>query len=316
MNMAQFAIGLKKLDRDYERRDLMTQEEIREISLSKIMSDLNKSHPTNDELDNYSVERRDTTWANIIVQRPGTEPSSYTMKKNRFSCNSALCLVRCELCPNKSPCAHEYTCTCPNYSYRNICKHIHLLALLDVRDPSGGINQDQLDDTLCEDHSENEETSIEIEDHSENGGIATEIEDRFENVPISTEIKGFPGLPKENAAKNEKEEVSLFLKECDRMDEKTRGIKNVLRSNNYPMKDKKILMDAFRKPFANVLNTSPFLNPQAFPRLDRKRVHEPQCRSFFPKSSKKSRKSYLFVVKSHLGQKYPFFILKTPFTRP
>eukprot|EP00094_Tigriopus_californicus_P012488 TCALIF_12073-PA protein Name:"Protein of unknown function" AED:0.26 eAED:0.38 QI:20/0.2/0.5/0.83/1/0.66/6/0/505 len=134
MNIARFCIGLKQINKGFVWKDIMSKEGIRGIGLSKLMMDFNKCHPTKAELGNYSVERIDRNSFQIVFQRPlSKERDCYSMKRNRFPCNSALCLVRCESCPKDRTCAHEYTCTCTWYAYSNICKHIHILALLTLK---------------------------------------------------------------------------------------------------------------------------------------------------------------------------------------
>ena len=42
-------------------------------------------------------------------------------------CNKTLCKAKCYLCGEGSECLHSYVCSCAYYSYRNFCKHIHLV---------------------------------------------------------------------------------------------------------------------------------------------------------------------------------------------
>ncbi|XP_059080938.1 uncharacterized protein LOC131878823 [Tigriopus californicus] len=72
----------------------------------------------------------------ISKQEPTGDLNFYTLQKNRFPCNSALCLVQCERCPKGIACAHEYTCTCQQYAYRNSCKHSHILMLSERLTPN------------------------------------------------------------------------------------------------------------------------------------------------------------------------------------
>ncbi|TRY79492.1 hypothetical protein TCAL_16026 [Tigriopus californicus] len=178
--------------------------------------------------------------------------------KNRFSCNAALCLVRCERCPKDALCAHEYICTCPRYAYSNICKHIHILAIMDVNGAS------------CENIHPVDEVDSLSEEHSNTAGKRSETGEKVGVVNVQS-AKDKDGNNFEMTGK-----TASFLAECDKVDAAMREIRNVVKSNDYPLQEKTMFMESFKKPFADLVNTPRFLNPISFLRLDCKRVHDPQ----------------------------------------
>ncbi|TRY68971.1 hypothetical protein TCAL_17431 [Tigriopus californicus] len=197
MNIARFCIGLKQINKGFVWKDIMSKEGIRGIGLSKLMMDFNKCHPTKAELGNYSVERIDRNSFQIVFQRPlSKERDCYSMKRNRFPCNSALCLVRCESCPKDRTCAHEYTCTCTWYAYSNICKHIHILALLTLKP------------VQCENISQTNENDL-------------FKHEQFSTAKRSSETEEAVGIIIEEPARSGEEEaqnMESFLAECDKVD--------------------------------------------------------------------------------------------------
>ncbi|XP_059097255.1 uncharacterized protein LOC131891643 [Tigriopus californicus] len=252
MNIARFCIGLKHVNKIFVRKDLVAKEGIRGVGQSKIQSDLNKDHPSEDEMARYSLERIDDRSVNVIKQEdPNGEKTSYLMKKNRFPCNSELCQVRCRSCNNAQMCAHTYTCICRRYAYRNLCKHVHILASLETnkvqQDGTRERNTEAIGSDVCNLLTNENDQPIQVT-----------------SVDESIDLK-----------------MSKFLGDCSKVKEKVEEIEVMLTSDDMTFEEKRTLMENFRSPFASILNTTN-VNLSSFPRLSRKRIHEPQSRVFFP----------------------------------
>ncbi|XP_059082959.1 uncharacterized protein LOC131880362 [Tigriopus californicus] len=163
-------------------------------------------------------------------------------------------------------CAHVYTCTCQRYAYSNLCKHMHVLAMLEASD----------------------DTSIESDPSTEENCPVTV------KPPLSNSLSDETDQPNEvgQGSKSDKEEVSAFLNDCSLVKERIRLIEAVLRAEDLNVCEKKVLMKSCQARFADLINLSydTNLNPSCFPRLDRKRVHQPPNRSFFP--TKKAKQDH------------------------
>lgn len=111
----RFCVGLKDIDQKYTRKRLLVQDGIRNIGVSKLQSHFKACHPSS--MLGYSVEINGP--ACVIKKHLGNgEISVYHLKRNRFPCNEARCLVRCPECPPFNFCSHQYTCECAQYAYR------------------------------------------------------------------------------------------------------------------------------------------------------------------------------------------------------
>ena len=125
-------LGLQEINLYYQRKELNIRYEIRSAyAVSTLHRDFKKFHPKCAK--NYTVVSVEGSGFKIIkkvLDQSGTEITvAYFVKKNNIQCNREICAVRCPDCPRESPCAHRFTCECPAYGYRNICKHLHILAM-------------------------------------------------------------------------------------------------------------------------------------------------------------------------------------------
>ncbi|TRY67649.1 hypothetical protein TCAL_15803 [Tigriopus californicus] len=173
----------------------------------------------------------------ISKQEPTGDLNFYTLQKNRFPCNSALCLVQCERCPKGIACAHEYTCTCQQYAYRNSCKHSHILMLSERLTPNAVSD--------CDDRA----SSI-------------SADDRVKTVAGPVFVDGVETVG----------EALVYVAECVHMEEefakRMRAIKNTLKSDNINTKEKRLVMESMREPFRSIVNTPLSINPGTLPSQD------------------------------------------------
>ena len=117
----------------------------------------------------------------------------YYIRKNSFSlCMENKCQVKCIKCPSHYPCVHKYTCNCPQYAFKNVCKHLHMISayLCKPRPPPGydhdyvSIKSTQDQDDIAENHMEDNDTQENRDDNTENH---MEDNDSQENRDDNTE---------------------------------------------------------------------------------------------------------------------------------
>ena len=120
-----------RLDMKFLRKDLSVAMKIRgDVKLSRWQVEFPKLHPTERDMENYEISEVNGTVYKLKVTKKNNERNTeetvhYTLKKNYFKCNRALCEIRCQECPNQN-CVHDLTCTCSFYGLR----HQHIIATL------------------------------------------------------------------------------------------------------------------------------------------------------------------------------------------
>ncbi|TRY70694.1 hypothetical protein TCAL_16355, partial [Tigriopus californicus] len=142
-NIVRFCLGLMKIDQFYLRKEIHAVEGVHGTGMSKFQADHLANHPL--DLINYSVKPSNLGF--VVSKTPGnkTDLQSYSLKRNRFRCNSSLCMVVCGKCPDSQTCAHIYTCNCPKFSYSNLCKHIHLISMTQSQSTPTNETSDQFE---------------------------------------------------------------------------------------------------------------------------------------------------------------------------
>lgn len=88
-----------------------------------------------EDVEGYTVVYQDGEY---VVSSPNAE---FRLKENEYSCIRENCQVKCSKYPEAKGCAHRFTCTCGQYALKNMCKHSHVVAVLNhpgsVASPSG-----------------------------------------------------------------------------------------------------------------------------------------------------------------------------------
>ncbi|XP_059096832.1 uncharacterized protein LOC131891322 [Tigriopus californicus] len=248
-SILRFCLGLKEIDQMFLRKGIWISEGIRNIGLSKGQEHYNACHPISCE--GYSAEVMGTSFR-LIKQMGDGKTRSYQLELNNFGCTHGSCLVVCANCPEPKICAHLYTCQCQQYAYRNFCKHSHLLALLKVI-PSGI------------------EKSSDVDLRSKQ----QEVVDGMGCVPSPS-----CGETKEDDDLGDIIEPEKLPKEYEDFLARIQHLKRFMNSPENSL--------ASKKAIASQLETVPLreiqltMNPESFPKINRKRTHSPQFRSFFP----------------------------------
>ena len=98
-----------------------------------MQKDFNASHPV--DMTTFTADiQPDGSWNILNIQ--STEAGGQVLETQNVTkcaamiCNPKLCNVLCSSCPDGSPCLHEYVCSCPDYTQRSCCAHIHVISVL------------------------------------------------------------------------------------------------------------------------------------------------------------------------------------------
>ena len=102
---------------------------LRNMAESEFQHKVRRSHPKPQQIGRYRiVDNGDGTYRIHRANQP--EQEGYLVRPNPFRvCNSTICQVKCRKCPKDGKCAHFWICECQDCSYKNICKHCHIIKL-------------------------------------------------------------------------------------------------------------------------------------------------------------------------------------------
>ncbi|XP_059099152.1 uncharacterized protein LOC131893200 [Tigriopus californicus] len=254
LNLVSFCLGLKKINKFFSRKTILTTEGIRGIGQSKSQKDYRGCHPKNIKC--YRVEKTDDGFCVTKVLH-NKDSIKYDLLKNTFTCNKSLCMVHCCQCPTNLICVHDYSCSCRQYVYGNFCKHSHVLALMKTAELESQPDKDveNVEDLDCR------------LDCTSNPEDISRINSSIENERDMSKEYGLLRLSQR------------FLTIDTQLKEKMDGIKQVISSAGVDRDYQMGLIDSLESLIDNIPTVR---NPTNFPRKSRKRTHPPLDRSFFP----------------------------------
>ena len=166
---------------------------------SKLQESYSKCHIV--QSNNYFIQINNETFELYHINDTNEENECYKIKRNSYTlCDQEKCEAKCKKCPTNCRCAHYFTCTCPQYAFKSLCKHLHIInAYLIQPRPLPGCDHDYVpsqslhaSNWLEEDErADNTSTKCDNNDYysNENDAIlidkASSLESDNESVPSS-----------------------------------------------------------------------------------------------------------------------------------
>lgn len=132
-------LDLIKIDKWYCRKQAYVKYGIKGAHKPSRMQSCYESHHPINSFEYTTMAKDDVV---VITSKYGT----YHVTQNPARCKDNVCLVKCSKCSVANICAHTFICNCMTYSMKNMCKHCHLVAMLNGKiGVNTGASQDNND---------------------------------------------------------------------------------------------------------------------------------------------------------------------------